>query len=363
MLIINIIEGMFYTKPLTVILALLTLSSCAETKKSEKSIRKVKCAEVELVNNNFIEVNFPGKIEASKDVNLGFRVAGIVDRFLVEEGAYVSKGAVIAIMDDRDYTVQLQATQAEYDGIKSEADRIIALYEQESVSENNYDKAVNGLKQISAKLEAHKNALNDTRLKAPFDGRVQKQLFDVGEAVSAGMPVVSMISTSNPEVAINIPANNYMMKDKYLSASAKVDIYPDTLFNLRLKSITPKANLNQLYTTTFEIEPIKGLTLAPGMTIMVKMCYQGDETQQLSIPFSSVVTSKEGNYVWVLSDDGTVAKRAIQIIEIKRNGTAIISGDIKANERVVTAGVNSLKEGLRVEALESISATNIGGVL
>ncbi len=354
---------MFYTKPLAIIIALLILSSCVETKKGGESIRKVKCAEVELVNNNYIETIFPGKIVASKDVNLGFRVAGIVDKFLIEEGGFVRKGDVIAIMDDRDYKVQLDATQAEYDGIKSEAERVIALYNEESISENSYDKAVNGLKQITAKLEAHKNALGDTRLRAPFDGYVQKQLFDVGEAVSAGMPVVSMVSSTTPEVTINIPAANYMIRDKYLSAIATVDMYPDTLFNLKLKSIAPKANLNQLYTTTFAIEPIKGVTLAPGITIMVNMRYQGDGVQQLSIPFSSVVSIMDDSYVWIVLQDGTVAKRTIKVEQIKRDGTAIVSGDIKANEMVVTAGVKSLTDGIIVEILEPTSATNIGGVL
>ncbi|MFI3239138.1 MAG: efflux RND transporter periplasmic adaptor subunit [Bacteroidales bacterium] len=354
---------MFYTKPLAAIIVLLTLSSCAETKSSEESIRKVKCTEIEVVDNNYIEANFPGKIAASKDVNLGFRVAGIVEEFLVDEGAFVRKGDVIALMDNRDYKIQLDATQAEYDGIKSEAERVIALYKEESISENNYDKAVNGLKQITAKLEAHKNALEDTRLKAPFDGYLQKHLFDIGEAVSAGMPVVSMVSSSAPEVIVNIPATNYMMREKYISATASVDIFPDKFFNLKLKSITPKGNLNQLYTTTFSVKATDGATLAPGMTIMVKMRYQGDKEQQLLIPFSSVVDNKGDNYIWILSENGTVAQRAVKVIEIKRDGTAIVTGDIKAKEMVITAGVKSLKEGMRVEALEPISETNIGGVL
>ena len=66
------------------------------------------------------------------------------------------------------------------------------------------DKAMYGLKQITAKYNHAKDQLEYTRLYAPFSGYVQKRLFDSHETIAAGMPVVSIISEGTPEVEINL---------------------------------------------------------------------------------------------------------------------------------------------------------------
>ena len=140
---------------------------------------------------NELQVTYPGRVKAAADVDLAFRVAGPIIRIPVQVGSFVRKGEVIAEIDPRDYELQYKATEAEYKQIKSEAERVIELYNRKSVPENDYDKAVYGLQQITSKYNAHKNALKDTRLVAPFDGYIQKKYFDTDETVAAGMPVIS----------------------------------------------------------------------------------------------------------------------------------------------------------------------------
>ena len=84
----------------------------------------------------------------------------------------MSKGQLLAELDPRDYQLQYNATRAEYSQVKGESDRVIELYRRGSVSVNEYDKAVAAKKRITALYNVHRNALNDTRLKAPFDGYI-----------------------------------------------------------------------------------------------------------------------------------------------------------------------------------------------
>ena len=177
--------------------------ACSHKKADVKTIKTVKVDTVRVYGENNSAI-FPGKVKAAADVNLSFRISGPVTKVHVNAGSYVKNGQVLAEIDLRDYAIQLSATEAEYKRVKAE--RVIALYEKGSVAPNDYDKAVYGLNQITAKYEAHKNALADTKLCAPFDGYVQKRFFDAGETVGAGMPVISMISANIPEVEINIPS-------------------------------------------------------------------------------------------------------------------------------------------------------------
>ena len=217
-------------------------------------------------------------------------------------------------MDSRDYALQLAATEAEYKQVKAEAERVIRLYEKQSVSENDYDKAVSGLQQITAKYNAHRNALADTRLTAPFDGYVQKIHYDAGETVAAGMPVVSLISSSAPEVEINIPASEFIRSDEFETYRCSSEIYPDREFPLELVSISRKANLNQLYTARLRFLPTGPDTpLTPGMSVMVTIGLRSGTTGAVKIPLSAMLEHDGTPAVWVYNPaDSTVALRKIR---------------------------------------------------
>ncbi|MFR9645319.1 MAG: efflux RND transporter periplasmic adaptor subunit [Rikenellaceae bacterium] len=324
--------------------------------------RKVKCEMVVASSENFDIVTFPGRVVAATDVNLGFRIAGIIEEICVKDGAFVQSGEVVARLDKRDYEIQLAATEAEYSAIKSEVDRIVSLYEDESVSANDYDKAVNGLKAISAKLLAHQNALADTELRAPFDGYIQKNNFDRGEAVGAGTPVISMISATAPEITINIPTAHYLKQSKFDSATATIEHYGENIFTLQLKGISPKANLNQLYKATFIVDSDNELLPAAGMTAMVEMRYHIEGDNLVTIPFKAIVERDSQSYVWVVKDS-KVESRGITIANINSDGTTEISSGVSAGDVIVTAGVNSLEEGQQVEVLKAVSTSNIGGLM
>ncbi len=352
---------MKFSRCLILVAALATMS-CKSESKSNEAPRKVKCESAVLVNQSGESSSFAGKVVATEDVNLGFRVAGIIDQITVADGASVRKGAIVARLDSRDYKLQLSATQAEYDAIKAEVDRVVELYADQSVSANDYDKATNGLRAITAKLNAHRNALADCHLRAPMDGYVVKSNFSKGEAVAAGTPVVSMISSSAPQITIDIPAKNFLKQDNFESATATFELLGDAIFNLKLQGVSPKGNLNQLYRTTFEVEPTEDGTLpAIGMSAMVNVNYKTTASNIVKVPFSAVVENNGVSSVWVV-EEGKVASRTVKIGEVKSEGYALISEGLSDGESVVVAGVNSLKEGQKVSILAKPAQSNIGGI-
>lgn len=344
------------------LIALLSFVACKSGEENVKSIRKVKCERAYISSENHERALFPGKVVAATDANLGFRVAGIIDEASLENGAYVAQGQVLARLDSRDYALQLAATQAEYDAVSSEVERVVALYNDESVSANDYDKAVNGLKAITAKLEAHKNALADTELRAPFSGYVTSSNFSKGEAVAAGTPVVSIISASSPEITVDIPASYYLKQDSFDSAVATIELLNGSVFNLKLKGVSPKGNLNQLYKATFVVEACDGVLPSVGMSAMVEVKYAAvSDISSLVIPFSAIVNYQDECSIWVLSD-GKAERRIVSLGEIANDGKALVTGDIKVGELVIIAGVNTITEGQTLSLLEPVSSSNIGGL-
>lgn len=311
-----------------------------------------------------LSIIYPGKIKAASEVKLSFRVAGPIRAVLPEVGAFVKKGELIAEIDPRDYEIQLSATEAEYNQVKEEAGRVIELYKRGSVPANDYDKAVSGLKQITAKYNAHKNALADTRLTAPFDGYIQKKYYDPHETVAAGYPVVSMINSNYFDVDIDIPSSDFVRQGLFKSFSCTIDVFPGQVFPLELIEITRKANLNQLYRMRLRLKPVPGVDIAAGMSVNVTIEYNPNEEVLTVIPLSAMFEENGASAVWVYNPKTqSVTKRVIQLSRLLKTGELIVSEGLAAGEIVVSAGVHSLKEGMSVELLKPVSKTNIGKLL
>ena len=139
------------TKHLLIAAAMLGLISCGSNEKKESSLQYVKVGTAQRAEAQY-NLSYPGRTKPSEDINVSFRVSGPILKMYVNEGDHVRKGQIIAQMDPRDYETQLSATTAEYEQIKSDAERIEALYKESNTTASNYDKARYGLEQITAKL-------------------------------------------------------------------------------------------------------------------------------------------------------------------------------------------------------------------
>ena len=181
------------------------LSSCSgDSHNSESHIKTVHTVTV-TDEHGESAMTYIGKVVPAKELSLSFKVAGKISRIYVKQGSTVKGGQMIAELDPMDYQNQFMETEAEYRQIKSEADRIIAMHDDGAVSDNDYDKAVFGLRQITAKYQQHKSELSYTKLYAPFSDKIDNVIAETGVVVNAGMPVAMMIDAGAPEYACHRP--------------------------------------------------------------------------------------------------------------------------------------------------------------
>ena len=307
-------------------------------------------------------VTYPGKIQAASNVKLAFRVAGPIRKIYVNAGQYVKKGQLLAELDPRDYRIQFNATQAEYTQVKGEADRIIELYQRGSVSLNEYDKAVAARKRVTALYNAHLNALNDTRLKAPFDGYIQNKYYSAPEIIAQGTPVVSMIDDDYFEVHINIPSGDFIRREDFLNFYAVADVIPDSILPLELLDITQGANYNQLFTARFRLK--RNPQLAPGMSVSVTIGFKPSEHAMSMVPVSALFQRDGETFVWLYEPERETIRRVIvEVHRLTKDAEAMVKSSLRKGQMIISAGVNDLKDGQKVRLLPPVSASNIGGLL
>ncbi|MCQ2227622.1 MAG: efflux RND transporter periplasmic adaptor subunit [Bacteroidales bacterium] len=345
---------------LTGITLMLLATSCSEKSQKAEKTKLVILSEVKSASPE-MTIQYPGKVKAAEDANLSFKVAGRISRMVADEGQFVRKGQVLAEMDATDYNLQLKATEAEYAQIKGDCERIIALYNDSATTKSNYDKAVSGLQQISAKLENHRNQVAYTKITAPYDGYVQKHLMAANEIVGAGMPVISMMSSKTLEVEVNLPATDYIRRNQMKKFTCLFDVLPGQTFDLKLTNMTPKANSNQLYPIRLQLESCENVTVGMNTTVCVSM--QQDDTKELRVPTSAVRRDGEKSHVFVFNND-RVQECEVDVRAVKTDGTCIvISDELKSGDKIVSSGIHHIDNGDKVREVKNKSNSNVGELL
>lgn len=345
-------------------MAAMTLAgtSCKRARTSADSTANVQVSKAEATGAVTV-TEFPGRVKASEEVNISFKLSGTLQRVFVKEGNHVTKGQVLAQLDPRDYQVQLDAVEAEYQSVKAEAERIIDLYKDSVATAAAYDKARFGLQQISAKYQNAKDQLADTKVRAPFDGYVQECLFDTPTVIGAGTPVIILVSSKIPEIEINIPAVTYIHRYDIVSLETSFDFAGEGTIPLGLVSVTPKANANQLYTVRLSLPAGINPMPSPGMSAMVQVGQRISDNDMVRIPASALFEKDGRSQVWIYSEDGSVRQREVQVRSLHVSGSAVIASGLEPGENVVSSGVHSLKDGQKVKLMGAPSSTNIGGLL
>ena len=306
---------------------------------------------------------FAGVVEEDENISLGFKTAGQLKQILVKEGDHVRSGQLLAVLDDADYKLGVEALQIQYDQLKDEVERASRLFEKRSMSANDYEKARAGLQQLGVQLQVNKNKLAYTRLYAPASGIIESVNFSPAEMVDAGSAVFNMISKGTLKVVCDIPAGVYLRKDDIRELWCRVSHAGDSLVGLRMVSIVPKADSNQLYRLRMTVDGQAAGTLTSGMNVEVSVVMGGNSAHEYVIPSSAVFRRDGKACVWTVNPDSTVTAREIVLTgELAGDKVGVESG-ISADDTIVRAGVSRLHDGEKVRVIERPSETNVGGLL
>jgi RND family efflux transporter MFP subunit len=313
-----------------------------------------------------ITKNYSGVVTESKSISLGFKIAGQITRTCVKEGDFVHQGQLLATLDDVDYQLAAKEARIQYDQMNSEMKRLEYLFQTNNLAENDYEKSCAGFERLKVNLQNAQNRLKYCHLYAPVSGYVVKLNFERAEMVNAGTPIVEIMDNSSLEINVDLPAEAYLCRDKFTAFKATAN---NQIYNVKLLSITPKADNNQLYSMRLSVpaEASKLFTAGMNVDITIERADNNklaDEAQTFTIPLRSVYYNHDQQpCVWTLSKDSTVVETPISIGDPVNNGNVIVKSGLSGSETIIRAGVNSLKAGEKVKVIDEPKHTNVGRLL
>lgn len=347
----------------------LAIAACSENgngKKSEPPAVPVAVAAATL-RDIPVTLQVVGRSEAFESVTLKSRVDGQVDAVLFTEGQHVNQGDVLIRLDPTDFAARLQqaeATAARDEALtaKMRADtaRYTALKERNFVSEEKVNDVRTNEATAAANLRASKAAVEVARLqlsyatiRAPITGIVGARLVFPGSAVKANDVALAVVNRVRPLLVSFAVPERYLPQIRAVrqDGGLKVDItepgdasrhfegtvrFIDNTVDASTGTILLKAEL-----------PNKDEALMAGQYLNVALVLDTLK-QAVSVPSNAVQQGAEGNYVYVLKEDGHVDLRRVEALAAQDGFTAV-RGNVKAGEAVVTDGHLRLTPGARAK--------------
>ena len=275
---------------------------------------------------------------------------GVVKRLLVDEGQSVSKGQLLAEMDDTQARNMLAGAEAQMAQANDALQRYGQLHENGSLPEVQWVEVQSKVAQAQAQLEVAKKNLADCKLVAPVSGIVGKKQVGAGETALPSQAVVSILNINKVKVKVAIPEAEISEISTNTPSNIKVDAV-----NRQFKGgVIEKGVQADALTHTYEIRinvANPGHQLLPGMVASVTfnlLSQQATDAKQLTLPVTAVQKKASGKlFVWSV-DEYNKAHRTDVTVGAAMGNRIVITSGISLDQRIVTEGYQKLSEGTKV---------------
>ena len=341
----------------------LLAAGCSEPPpEAPKVVRPVKIFTIE-GPGSASQREYPATVKAAQHADMGFEVPGKVTEFLVKEGQTVKTGEVLARLDDRDYQAELDQAEANQRKAQADLDRGLSIYREDpgAISKQSLDSYRRAKEVTDAAVNKAEKAVEDTVLKAPFDGYVARKLVEDFANVQAKEPVLILQDVSHLEVEVSIPERDVTRgttreTTAEITAKAKPEVVitsiPDRRFPARVKEFATTADPS---TRTFQVRLVfdnpQDVSILPGMT--ARVLANVSKGQIVRVPAGAVQADPRYQpFVWKIDPGSmTVSRAKVELGEIHGSEVEIKSG-LESGDMIAISGLQQLEEGMKVRRYE-----------
>jgi RND family efflux transporter MFP subunit len=349
-----------------------------------------------------------GSLLADEQAEVSAELAGRVTATPVERGSRVAAGALLVRISASESSAQLQEAeanagqiearlglnpgqnfdprhvpdvmnaQASLDLAEAEFKRIQSLLDQKVVSQaeweqrrtqveaarQQYKVAVNVAEQSYRSLQAARarvalanKSVSDTSVRAPFAGLVAERAVSVGDYVTKGARVATVVSIDPLRVELTVPEQAIAMIKVGQPVRLTVDAYPGEEFQASVRFVSPSVRVDQRALTVEAVAPNKDGRLKPGL-FATALIQQSDPTPALTVPATSVETVSGTSRVYVVKD-GKAEERIVTLGEKVTSRIEVVTG-LEDGELVVAEPRGRVTDGMLVRGSPS---TELGTAL
>jgi multidrug efflux system membrane fusion protein len=308
-----------------------------------------------------------GKSQALESVTVTPQVAGRITERLFDDGAQLQKDQPLFTIDPRPYQAQLDAAQAQLAQSRAALDLAntqLKMYESivgtKAVSELDYDTKKNTVELDQAQVQAAEAAVENAKLnleychiRSPLDGLAGARLVDVGNVVQANTTALLSVERVDPIYAnftiteSDLAEVRRQMGQGTLKVLVRVPSDPDTAGRQGQLNFLDNSVQNGTGTVNLRATvPNPDRHFWPGQFVNVRLILSTAKSAVL-IPNQSTQLSQQGEFVYVIKEDGTAERRSVTLGQHQGDKIVVTKG-VADRERVVVTGQLSVTPGAKV---------------
>ncbi|UCC71549.1 MAG: efflux RND transporter periplasmic adaptor subunit [Gemmatimonadota bacterium] len=299
-------------------------------------------------------VTVTGPIEPIRTVSVNAQMAGTLLRVLVEEGDRVEAGQLMAELDARETSAQLERARAVLANAEAAFQRAQQLNANGLSTQAELDAARSTFEIARADVELWNTRLAFSRIAAPASGVVTAKQVEQGSAVSTNQALFEIADDSLLVVRVRVSELDVVHLQPGTPATLLLDAYPAASIEGRIRRIFPSAD------AVSRLVPVEvalgsrppGVEVRPGFLARVEFALDRRE-DVLSVPASAIGVADGGTFVYVVDAD-TLIRRPVET-GLTAVGWMEITRGLEPGEPVVTSGHVNLRPGAVVRVGEELT--------
>ncbi|MDA8250192.1 MAG: efflux RND transporter periplasmic adaptor subunit [Rhodospirillales bacterium] len=354
--------------PLAALALPVLLGGCFERTQAsvESAARPVQVVVVALADDADSRA-YSGTIRPRREADLGFRAGGRIAGRLVDVGAHVTAGQVLAKLDTTDLALAARSAAADLSGAEAQAVQAVAdarrsarLRAQGWVSAAADDARQAAARAATERVAAARAALALARnqlaygaLHAPTGGVITAVLRDRGTVVGAGDPVFRLAEAGPPEVEVQLPEQALPDAGR---GGATVTLWarPGQVLPAHLRELAPAAGgALRTFTARYVLDSAPSW-LALGMTATLHLPDAAAD-RVATLPAAALIDRGDGPAVWVVTPDGVLHEHKVALRRLEQD--RIVVAGLPDGARVVAVGAQKLDPQARVRVTDIRPAT------
>ncbi|MGI9329386.1 MAG: efflux RND transporter periplasmic adaptor subunit [Gammaproteobacteria bacterium] len=312
---------------------------------------------------------FSGVVEAANVASISFEVAGIVNKLQVDVGDRITKGQVLAIMDESAYQLNVDAAQAAVRGAQVQLRDAEATFERlrrvnlaapgatsdldVEQAEAARDAARQDLSYANSRLSLAQRDLSLTELRSPFEGVIAQRHVDAFEQVNRGEKIFDLFMAGSMEVAVSVPESEISEVYLGLRGEVRLPAVASGAFSAIVSEVSEVAGAGNAFPVRLAIDAGDS-QIRPGVTAEVTLLLGGEASQQsYLIPLGALAarSGETGSIVYRYDPaTSTVRQVPVKYGDI-RGGDVVVEGGLTGGDIIVIAGVSFLRDGQQVRLM------------
>lgn len=314
-----------------------------------ESSKPVRVVELD-VKDEPIPLTASGIISSKSQRVLSFKVGGIIDQILVDEGQSVEKGQLLASVDLEEIEAQVNKAQEAYAKAVRDFERFKRLYADSAATYEMVQNMETAFEVAQSDLQIATFNRRFAEIKAPVSGKVLRRFVEEGELVEPGNPVFNIGENGENAYVLRIGVSDRDVVHINLGDEATYTLaaYPGKSFSAKVTEIAEASNP---MTGTFEVE----LTLDPtsyiiknGFVAKLEL-YPSGYDPYYEIPMAALVEADELNVkIFVLDENNTATETEIVPIDIRSSSLIVPTDELPSASRIITEGSAYVRSGDQV---------------